>query len=537
MFQIVTGPFQPVLESSLVAEVQELKHSDPLAPLAIVVPSEILRRRLQWLLCVEHGLALFDVHFLTFHQLALRLYEEGAPYSPRSKTASFQLVSDMTLRQLLYEVLGLGLPELQSLGPLRQSPGSCAALWATLRDLKEAMVDPQVVFQGLEEGVFESEAHDSIRPLLALYTVMLERPVRLHIGNADDLAAWVIPKVFDSAFLSRLNRVCYYGFYDLTQVQLSLFESVTQVANVVVYSPLVDDPAFAFSQRFFDRHLSSGRVATILKPSSTVKPRRASVQVMNAVGAEDELTLACKEILNLIELHGYTFDEIGIVARSLDPYRPLLLRLFSHHRIPFVSSALRPLIHEPVTKLLLQLSTLHVRGFTSNDMMDVMRSPFFRVGRDGIRQELVRPELWQDVVQAMGISRGADSWLRLGAVVSTDVEELDNASRFGPLAAFRDHWDSIQFFSQLVEEVIDDCRGFPTQGRIGELTGAFLQFIHKHVALPGSAQDIQGNGYDSSHEDLLVEAVQNMFDQLQQFDCLEETMTWERMGECFFSSC
>ena len=527
MFHIVTGPFQPVLESSLVAEVQKLKKSDPLAPIAIVVPSEILRRRLQWLLCVERGLALFDVHFLTFHQLALRLYEEEAQDSSCGDSAPFQLVSDMTLRQLLWGVLGRGLPGLQPLSPLRQSPGSCAALWSTLRDLKEAMIDPQAVFQGLEEGVFEEESQDSLRPVFTVYAEMLKTPRRLKIGNADDLAALVIPKVSDSGFLSRLNRVCYYGFYDLTQVQLSLFEAVTQVSDVVVYSPLIDDPAFAFSQRFLDRHLSSGRVDTIAKPSPTVRPDRSSVQVMNAVGAEEELTLVCKEILNLIELHGYAFDEVCVVARSLEPYRAFLLRMFSHHKIPFTSSALRPLIHEPVMKLLIQLSSLHVRGFASNDMLDVLRSPFFRIERDGIGQGLAKPELWQEVVQVMGISRGAENWVRLHTLARTRVEEIDNSLNDGSLTSFRDHWDSIQFFSQLVQELIDDYRALPAQGRIGELTDAFLQFIHKHVVLPGGSQYERGHGRDSSHEGSLAEAVQNMVDQLKQFDHLEETMTWK----------
>ena len=76
MFSLFSGPFHPHLESKLVETVQRMKTADPRTPLAIVVPSESLRRRLQWLLCVENECALFDVHFLTFHQFALRVDTE-----------------------------------------------------------------------------------------------------------------------------------------------------------------------------------------------------------------------------------------------------------------------------------------------------------------------------------------------------------------------------------------------------------------------------------------------------------------------------
>ncbi|MEK6525266.1 MAG: hypothetical protein AABZ22_00180, partial [Nitrospirota bacterium] len=76
MLRVVTGPFHPDLELALVEEVRQLKAADPLAPLAVVVPSDPLRHRVKWLLCIEQKLALLDVRVLTFHQLALHLYNE-----------------------------------------------------------------------------------------------------------------------------------------------------------------------------------------------------------------------------------------------------------------------------------------------------------------------------------------------------------------------------------------------------------------------------------------------------------------------------
>ncbi len=58
MLRIVTGRYHPDLEQALVEEVRSLKSADPLASLAIVVPSDPLKRRIKQVLCIERGLAL-----------------------------------------------------------------------------------------------------------------------------------------------------------------------------------------------------------------------------------------------------------------------------------------------------------------------------------------------------------------------------------------------------------------------------------------------------------------------------------------------
>ena len=404
MYQIVTGPFHPVLESSLVDEIRELKSNNPLTPLAIVVPSEILRRRLQWLLCVEQGLSLFDVHFLTFHQLAIRLYHEQACHIPQEQSSPFTVVSDLFFRQLIREIVGRESSVFQSFLQSQQSSGFSAALWSTIRDLNEAMVDPATVLQGIDEGLFDTDTQSGLRELFLLQGKAHERRQHLQIGDADDLVTLVISKMTHSPFLSRLSRVCYYGFYDLTQVQLSLFEAMTKSSGLTVYMPLVPDPSFTFAQRFFDRHLSSGVIQAQSSASfaSSVDLSRMTIKVMNAVGPEDELSLVCKEIGNLIELHGYTFDQIGVVARSCESYQPWISRLFEQHRIPFISSAVCPLIQEPAIKLLRQLATLQANRFSSNEILDVMRSPYFRFELNGRGEDLVQAELWEEIVQENG---------------------------------------------------------------------------------------------------------------------------------------
>ena len=537
MFQIVTGPFHPVLESSLVDEVRELKSDDPLTSLAIVVPSEILRRRLQWLLCVEQGLSLFDVHFLTFHQLALRLYHEQACHISQEQSPSFTVVSDLFFRQLIGEIVGREPTVFQLFLQSQQSSGFSAALWSTIRDLNEAMVDSETVLQGINEGLFETDAQPGLQALFLLQAKARELKQGLQIGNADDLATLVNSWITQSPFLARFGRVCYYGFYDLTQVQLSLFEAVTKSSRVTVYMPLVADSSFTFAQRFFDRHLSSGVIQAQSRSSSVsgADLSRLTIKVMNAVGPEDELILVCKEIGNLIELHGYTFDQIGVVARSCESYQPWISRLFEQHRIPFTSSAVRPLIQEPAIKLLRQLATLRASRFSSNEILDVMRSPYFRLSLNGRGEDLVHPELWEEIVQEMGITRGMDQWLRLSRVLESDIsrvwERVGRENHQIPSYRLR---ESVRFFHDLVHQLIADCQRLPTYGPFKEHTKAYREFVEKYF-LPTEPDNLpRGSGGYSSRIHALSQSIQELFAQLKEFDVLGESISWEGWTDVYF---
>ena len=152
--------------------------------LPIVVPSDILRRRVQWLLCVEHQLPLIDVHFLTFHQLALRLYEEQTLFNQDDSVSQIELVQDVFFEHLLRTIA------ISDTSPLSGSPlsglltGSWTALWRTIRDLKEATVDPTIILQGIGEGLFEEDERDTLQTLFTLYARFLDmsRGVERRLG-------------------------------------------------------------------------------------------------------------------------------------------------------------------------------------------------------------------------------------------------------------------------------------------------------------------------------------------------------------------
>jgi len=386
------------------------------------------------------------------------------------------------------QIIRRKLSGLEPLTRLPASPGTWKGLWATVRDLKDAVVAPTTALKALTEGVFEEEDQTRLRSLFTLHAAALEGGRSLGVGSPDDLAATLGQDLSVSPFLKGLHHVFYYGFYDLSQVQLSFFESVTHVAPTTLYFPLQDRPAFFFARQFFERHLLPlASTHEDLSGEGATTGELVELSVKNVIGVEEELATVCREILTLVEVNGYRVDEIGVVARSLEPYQARLQSVFDHHLVPFTSTAGRPLSREPLVKTLLRLAFLPLNDFDRAAMLDVVTSPFYRVQGVGSAGADLRPDIWRSLVYTLGITKGEAEWKRVAEPASSstlrDAEaELgkDDERRVGSYDP-----SQLRYLWAVVSRLIHDCRALPAQGSIGALTEAFLQLAQSHIHAPG----------------------------------------------------
>jgi ATP-dependent helicase/nuclease subunit B len=541
MLRIVTGPFHPHLETALADEIRRIKTSDPFSPLAVIVPSRPLLDRVRYLLAVESDLCLLNVHFLTFHQLALRLWDERRSGWFESGAVPFRLVDRLFFEQLIRHIVGSRLSAMEPFQRLGQSAGTWAALWATVRDLKDAGVEPAEALRGVREGAFEADEARWLEALFTLHAAVTETARTLGVGTADDLADAVVPFARDSRFLAGLRSAVYYGFYDLTQVQLSLFEAVANRVATTLFFPLEDDPSFAFARRFFERYLqplASAPGAVTRVPRPDVKPDRLDggdpqLRVIHVVGPEEEVATVCREILELVETNGYRFDEIGVVARTLDPYLSCLQPVFDRHRIPFTSTGGRPLVHEPIVKVLLQLSTLPVNGFYWAAMLDVLTSPLFRLDDAGSRGE-ARPDLWKLAVRALNITRGEDEWRRLACVSGASlVTGRDEEGEEGGAGRQGIDAQQLRLLWQAVSRLIADCRALPTRGSAAQLTDAFFDLAAKHLLLPGPTEGAEPIDAERARLASVGQALASVVATLRELDELGVELSWEEWIRLF----
>jgi ATP-dependent helicase/nuclease subunit B len=538
MLKVITGRFHPHLESALLDHIQRAKALDPFAPLAVLVPSKPLADRIRRLLTVEHGLALLNVHILTFHQLALRLAEESRQQP--ATTLPLQLADDLFFEQLVRHIIRSRLPSLAPLQHIGHSSGTWGALWSTVRDLKDAGVDPAEAVRGLTEGYFGREDEAWLRALFSLHAMVIETGKALQVGTADDLAQALIPLIPASSFFTLVRQVCYYGFYDLTQVQLSLFEAVSRTAPTTLFFPLEDEPGFGFARRFFDRYIQPLVPApdavirlTERRPDGRPLPDAApTLAVRSVVGVEEELASACRVILDLVETNGYRFEDIGVVVRTLDPYAAMLQSTFDRHRIPFTAALGRPLIHEPLCKTIHQLASLPLTDYYQTAVLDVVTSPLYWSALCEESPDHVRPDLWKLVVPALHITRGADEWARLEAAGrgGIEIEAGEEESRAAGLPEVPP--PVVRLLWRVVSQLLGDCAALPVRGTAAALVDAFRRLIGQHLRRPSTTNDRAPDPREA-HVVLLWDALDRAFTSLAQLEVIGDEMTWGEFVELF----
>src|SRR5437867_883015 len=526
MLSVVTGPFHPDLETALVAEVHSLKRDDPLRPLAVVVPSKQLVRRVKWLLAVEQGLALLDVHVLTFHQLATTLIREtGGEALPAQ-------VNEFFREELLRYLVDRGVPGADAFRDRRGMQGLWTGLWATVEDLKEARVDPSAVLQALDEGRLRSEDAARLAALVRVYAAVLEVDRTLRLADPDDLAALAMERVADSAFLKGMARICYYGFYDLTQGQLDFFKAVAGAYPATLFFPSRPaSSAYRFAQRFFETYIHGLAIrveggppipASSSLADEMVPAVHGTCRIVSAVGVEDEVWAAAKEILRLIEDGHCDPLEIGVVARTLDPYLPALRRVFDDNRIPFACPVGEPLLHEPLVKTLIRFLRLPVDAFPRPSVIEVLTSPAFRVAS---KPDLVpRPDQWDWATRRLGIVRGnpedgsLGDWRRLERAAKTGIGVPADDDAEQPRVAIAAEQVALLF--DLVARLHRALSALPDTAGWDAYTEAFRMLLPEYFHLPAWE-----TGASDTHTDRVQTAIKACLESVASLDRLSEDIT------------
>lgn len=539
MVTLLSGPFYPSLETALVETVQQEKTADLRAPLAIILPSDSLRRRVQWLLCVEHSCALFDLHFLTFHQFALHLHRERQALGPpEAQNGPFKVVGDFFYEYLLSVLLEQDRQFARPFASRESSSGLRQALWRSLRDLQEAQVDSDLALRAAEEGVFDAIATDRLRGLFNLQAALNSMSRQQQVGLPEDLAQSVISWVPHSPFIARLSTVIYYGFYDLTQVQLSLLEEVARANAVKLFFPLADQPAYRFAKQFLERHLLKAGVVHQVLPGVTTSGHRPhpafpppEVQVVNVIGEQGELSFTCKAILHAVEQRSNGFHEIGVVARNLEPYVPYLQRIFDDHRIPFSTTVTAPLLEEPLAKVWWQLAGLREEQYLWRSLLDVVTSPFYRDLANHVLWLGNQGHLWKQAVRHLRIVRGREDWERLKTATSSPgfIRDWQRMTGLSPEEASA----ALQTFAEVVDRLIKDCQALPESGSIGELTQAFETFVHAHLFLSDGLNASPRDGIEDARLMTLVQGLEQTINLIGQLDGVNARVTWRKWVEVF----
>lgn len=398
--ELVTGPFHPDLENAFVETLRAHKKKDPLAPLAVVAPSQRLAGRLKELALDAFPKGVVGLHFYNLYSFAKDLLD-------RSNISCTLMDDPLVAQKLVREILETHFSDTPYLSRGVRSPGTSRALLGVIHDLKDACVDPDVALKFFVEELrreledpgpslttlaeFESPRLAEVFALYKHFQVELDKRNRT---DRHDVARIVAETDFPVPF----SHVIYYGFYELVQAQLDLLRAVVEKAPTTVLYPYVDAPPYRFARRFHD---------DILKPLARNTrivgnlPAEPVLHAYTASGVHDEVWIAAKEIL---QWRDQGIRRIGLVARTLDPYLDSIGTIFSAHSIPFRSSAERTLLHEPYLRAARQLVRLSDRDWSREDVIEFLSSPCVRKapGAD--------VATWDLVTRAEGVGHGENEW-------------------------------------------------------------------------------------------------------------------------------
>ena len=535
----IIGPFHPDLEEALVQEIQSYKEADLLAPLLILVPSDLLRRRLKILFGREHSLALLNVQVLTFFQLSARLNEE-------SGAGGVLLREDLFLEEALRQIIRARQPGSEPFAGIEERAGGCAALWQTLRDLRDGMVDPAIALQALQEGHFRRAAGDRLMPLLALFQTFQNFCREKNFLAQSDLDRRAAEQAGASRFLRSFAQIFYYGFYDLTQIQLDFFLAVARSYDITLLFPLRKSQpgteAWQFAERFYESYLQGRSFEapamlghTNLLPAAahlfdTARgrdyaefPAQWQCRIFTSFGVYDEAAAAAKEILRLKE-ENIGFHEIGVVARSLEGYGRVVREVFAQHRIPIAGTFETPLIEFPLAKTVILLLNLPVKDLMRNQVIDFLSSPYVQFDRIIGRRVAPRPELWDLATRELAISRGAADWRRLRhyarrALVFGPVSDDDQPRQIRVSTA------QLTLLADIVDTLIGDLASVPVRASWHEFAAAWKRLLARYLGIDAESE---AGGDDSPAQVILT-----ILDELGALDAIDDSVSLDDFSRTF----
>ncbi len=502
--QTILGPFYPDLENALVSEIVKGKEGDPLSPILILVPSDLVRRRLKILLTRDRGHTFVNLHLMTFQHLAFHLLSEisGARLPV--------LRDDLFFEEILRQLISSKQPGTETFGGMEERARGCATLWQTLRDLKDGLVQPSIVLEALNEGHLGRQTSTRMANLLRLLQTFLSVCREKGIQGNSDLESRAAEEVLSSRFLQSFERVFFYGFYDLTQVQLELFDAVARNYPTTLFFPLFraapDRERPSFAECFFQQYIqgrASPDSATVnlvetaaqqdkLNPAMRLfdqmldKPDARGTApwtctILNAFGAQDEVAAVAKVIVHLVADQGLSFDDIGVVARALEPYASTIKDVFHRHAIPIAGFIEEPLAQFPLTQAVILLLNLPAKDYLRAHVIDVVSSPFFRLPFSDGEQTQPRPDLWDLATRELGICKGIQEWRRLENYSARDLVVSqylnDDQVRISITA------DQIRHLVHVFKTLRDDLNALPPQASWCDYATAWKERLHKYLGI------------------------------------------------------
>ncbi len=424
--RLILHPDPRTLETELFHGIAAAKEGDPLAPILVIVPTIRLARHVERRLA-ERLEAVAAVEVLPYRTTARRILREAGVGIPDPADARLlEGLLDRAIRPLRGNPIAAF---------VAKRPAALGSLLGTLRELREAGVDPEALDAAGERAL--AEIH-------AAYTSALSE--RRFAGLLDE-PAWIAEATrVAAAHATRWSSIFHHGAYEVVGMHLDLLLAIDRGSEVTWLAPVAPGSrATGYAEGFFERHLPrflanargpeaagesplAGRLASLYDETATWSPLPGAdtfLEAATAQGPEPEVEYALRGALARIA-DGVPPHEIAVVARSLEPYAAAVESAVARDDLPVWAQVSGTLRKEPASRDFLLVLRAVAAGFPRALTCEVLRSSHLRFP-SGSPETLGRLEA---LSRAAGIVLGLEAWEEALPEVGAVLRDLND--RFGP---------------------------------------------------------------------------------------------------------
>ncbi|MBI2469666.1 MAG: exodeoxyribonuclease V subunit gamma [Planctomycetes bacterium] len=624
MLSVNIGPYHPSLENAFVNTVQALKKDDPLAPLAVVAPTNWMLNRLQERLVLEQddspdlrrtGMGFMNISFMNFYVFANEICRRSGAE-----------VGQIVRQPVVYEYLIAGLLRQHTFSEsifknVQSLPALARSLYQVIQDLADANVHIDDLKEAVKEGFVEGAEVQKLSGVINLYDLFTQKLKGINISNDADVYHLAASCVQDSKFLKNFKYILAYGFYDLTGVEQDFFGEIFRHLPTTLFIPYrKKHPSFAYVKPFFesfvlgmardveelpenDSHgfsclmdsqsedapaadselqVTGQELNTPLPTSNTQHTTYNSnlisnMCIINASGKRDEVWTVAKEILKLTEA-GYKMDEIGVVARTLEPYADAISKIFQENYIPFTTSVHEPLERYPLIKVIRQILLLKREDYYRPMVIELLGSPYFKMPAFDHKEITPRPDLWDILSRRLGIRGDIECWLsRLEQAKSMTegtrcsdnneanvskavIKEDENTPPIPPLRRggkrggkdlisggeggfIVDEEESgryvhiplnqVEFLEITLCKLSTDLSSLPEKASWEAMSSSIARFLQSYITIPSEGM----NPEDQKRDQFIMNKIEELHHTLCTLDCLNEEVAQDQFVDTFLDAC
>lgn len=391
---LITSPSIGSLEHSLIERIGSLKQGDPLAPVTVVVGSNLqhiyLRRRL--------ASAFGAVANVRFHSL-LDLAGEIALAS--GSNGDLQALPEggetLIIRSILEDLAGSG-----RAAPFgAEAVGLAEAVAATLRDLREGMVSPE----SLDSAEILGEKRQA---LVEAYRGFRERTQGFWDRTGLIETAAAAP---DAAIETALPGapLLVYGIYDLNELQFRMMELIAASRDVSAFVLWERGSAsLGFAGKLVQRLLSSGFAQRHL---ATGAEPEARVEMFSAADRQSESEETVRRVLTDVE-EGVPPGDIAILHPLDQGHDEVIGGVLERAGLSLYAASGRPTRRKAVGKAALNLLRLLCGEPRRGPLLEFFSLPCTQLDwvEDGFKRQ---PRRWEAISKDLGLVKGWEEFRSL----------------------------------------------------------------------------------------------------------------------------